>query len=328
MVISVLSPHVDPNFSVIPSIVAGIFPFLTILNFLFFITYIFIDWKWLIITAVVSFLFWTPMTKYWAFNMDRVTHHAKQVKVGTLNLYGLKKVKTSEDAGLKIQLKMVLEKAAPDVICFQESNGYSNKVLDEILDFDYKYQYLESGVKIVSKYAIEDRGTFDFNSKVNSCLWADLKAGDRKIRVYCAHLQSNRVSQNADELMEKGNLTERKTWADIGNIMSSYKASAVARVEQTNRIKTHANLSEYPVIFCGDLNDHVLSYSIHQLSDGWQDTFIEAGFGGGTTYAGSVPMLRIDYIMVDSNFIVVDHEISNTQSSDHYFVSARLDIKE
>ena len=90
----------------------------------------------------------------------------------------------------------------------------------------------------------------------------------------------------------------------------------------------YAISSQYPVLLCGDLNDHPLSYSTSELRKGWQDTFEEGGSGWGTTYGGQLPLLRIDYIMADSNFQITHHDVVKTNLSDHYFVEARVKLKE
>lgn len=328
MAIAALSPVVHPKVTVIPAILAGSFPLLILISILLAIVLFFIDLKWTLLPILMLLLFWKPIQKHWNLGFTSPEIKAEHLGVATFNLFGLKHIKKAEDEKLLKELKSVLSDPALDVICLQESNGFSNKVIDDVLDFDYKYQYLNSGVKLVSKYRILDKGTFDFNSVVNSCLWANLQLEDRKVRVYCTHLQSNRVGDRTTEIMEKGDLTEKTTWLGIRNVMSRYKKATLMREEQGNRIKTHAKHSEYPVIFCGDLNDHPLSYPVTQLSEGWKDTFCEKGSGWGTTYGGQLPLLRIDYIMVDSSFDVVHQEVTKTDLSDHYFVEAIVRFKE
>lgn len=326
MGLSALAPSVSPSTTVIPAILGGLFPFMILINIILLVVYFFIDWKFMLVPLVTVLLFWKPISQFWTFN-NNSKDTIDTIKVGTFNLFGLKKVKLSGDSKLLAQLKNTLNEPQLDVICFQESNGFSNNLLEELLDYDFKYQYLDSGVKLVSKYVIEDRGTFDFNSTVNSCLWTDLRIDGRKVRVYCAHLQSNRVSTSASELVEKGNLTERNTWLGMRNIMGRYKNASKIREEQVNRIKAHAAVCENPVVICGDLNDHPLSYPVRQLSDQWLDSFHEKGFGWGTTYGGAIPMLRIDYILADSSFRFINHKIEPNPYSDHHFVYAGMELR-
>ncbi|MDX1683927.1 MAG: endonuclease/exonuclease/phosphatase family protein [Saprospiraceae bacterium] len=326
MAIAALSPITPPDISVIPAVIAGIFPFMILAMIGLVIIWFFLDWKWMLVPLVTLLLFWNPISKFWTFNSN-TNDTTETIKLGTFNLYGLKKIKQSRDSALLLQLKSSLKTPQLDVICFQESNGFSNKLLEQLLDYDYKYQYLNSGVKIVSQYNIEDKGSFDFNSTVNSCIWADIRIKDNRVRVYCAHLQSNKVSSSASALMESGNLAEKNTWRGMHNIVGRYKTASKIRQEQSNRIKTHAMQSESPVIICGDLNDHPLSYPVAQFAENWNDSFVQKGFGWGTTYGGSIPMLRIDYIMVDSNFRVINHHIEPNPYSDHHFVYAGIEVK-
>lgn len=327
MALAALSPIIAPDASIIPAILGGLFPFMILATLVFAVIWFFLDWKWMLVPLATLILFWKPVSQFWTFRAN-VSDTTETIKVGTFNLYGLKMLKLSDDTNLVEDLRKTLNQSQLDVICFQESNGFSNRLLDEILDYDYKYQYLNSGVKLVSRHAIEDRGTFDFNSTVNSCLWSDIRVKEEKVRIYCAHLQSNRVSSSASEIMEKADLTKRNTWLGMRNILGRYKKASLIRQEQSNRIKTHALTSEYPTIICGDLNDHPLSYPVRTLVEGWQDSFRERGFGWGTTYSGSIPMLRIDYILADSSFRVVNHRIDPNSYSDHYFVQAGVELRE
>lgn len=327
MGLAALSPSVIPDTSIFPALFGGVFPYMILLSLLLIIIWFFIDWNWIIVPCVSLILFWQPISQFWTFNRS-IGHTTETISVGTFNLYGLKMLKLNHDDEMLEDLRKTLNTPKLDIICFQESNGFSNKILDDLLDFEYKYQYLESGVKLVSRHAIEDKGTFDFNSNVNSCLWTDVRIQDRVIRVYCAHLQSNRVSSSATELIEKGDLTEKNTWLGVRSMLGRYKVASKIRDEQSNRIKTHASGCEHPVLICGDLNDHPLSHPVHQLACNYQDSFKEKGFGWGTTYGGSIPMLRIDYILADSAFRVINHSIEPNDYSDHYFVHAGLEIKD
>jgi endonuclease/exonuclease/phosphatase family metal-dependent hydrolase len=328
MAIAALSPVIHPKITVIPAILAGSFPVLILITLLLAAILFFIDLKYIILPLLTLIVFWNPLQKHWSLGLHSPEIKREYLGIATFNLFGLKHIKKAEDEKLMNELEAVLSNPDLDVLCLQESNGYSNQVIDKVLDFDYKYQYLNSGVKLVSKYPILDKGTFDFNSTINSCLWANLQLEDRKVRVYCTHLQSNRVGDRTSEIMEKGDLTEKTTWLGIRSVMSRYRKATLIREEQSNRIKTHAQHSEYPVIFCGDLNDHPLSYPVTKLSEGWKDTFREKGSGWGTTYGGKLPLLRIDYIMVDSSFEVVHQEVTHTDLSDHYFVEAIVQLKD
>ena len=96
---------------------------------------------------------------------------------------------------------------------------------------------------------------------------------------------------------------------------------------------------EKPVIFCGDLNvaheeidlknpksnRHSAGFSDEErgkmtelLGAGFIDTFTKVGFGIKSTYAGKLPLLRIDYIWANDNVKPLDFERHKYKASDHY----------
>ena len=72
------------------------------------------------------------------------------------------------------------------------------------------------------------------------------------------------------------------------------------------------------------MNDTPSSYAYGQLSDNLKDAFIERGLGFGSTYAGSLPLLRIDYIFASPKAHIERFEVLPYQISDHYPIYARL----
>ena len=136
------------------------------------------------------------------------------------------------------------------------------------------------------------------------------------------HLRSNRVSTKAEDLVNEGVLSEKEAWTGVRTILGRYKEGAIKRKSQANKIKAHADNCTYPVVMMGDINDHPLSYAFGILSEKMKDSFYERGRGIGTTYGGSIPLLRIDYILASEQVNVLNHDILKTTASDHYFVSS------
>ena len=49
-----------------------------------------------------------------------------------------------------------------------------------------------------------------------------------------------------------------------------------------------------------------------------QDAFVKKGFGLGRTYSKILPILRIDYTLVDPTFRVISNKTIHRALSDHY----------
>ncbi len=101
-------------------------------------------------------------------------------------------------------------------------------------------------------------------------------------------------------------------------MIGRYKKSAKTRGQQAGEIAAGIERSPHPVILGGDLNDVPFSYTYHQLSKNLQDAFTEKGSGLGITFNGSIPALRIDYLLSSPSFKVLDHKILAEDRSDHF----------
>ena len=84
------------------------------------------------------------------------------------------------------------------------------------------------------------------------------------------------------------------------------------------------DVDECPVrsVVLGDFNDNPLSYTVHRLSRGRRDSFVQGGKGFGATFRTLWPLLRIDYILIPRDLETVSYEVPKVKYSDHYPVIA------
>ena len=68
------------------------------------------------------------------------------------------------------------------------------------------------------------------------------------------------------------------------------------------------------------------SYTYYTIAKNLKDTFKEKGKGFGTTYAGNIPALHIDHILVDKKIKVYSTEILKGNYSDHYPVVSKISL--
>jgi len=211
----------------------------------------------------------------------------------------------------------------PDVFCVQEGRG--GNFIELIKNtFNYQYHYKEKNTLIFSKFPIQDKGALGFKNTTNSCVWADLKTPNGTVRVYSAHLQSNKLGQTADKIATKGKINDKETWSDIRFVLRRYKNAVTIRADQAQKVASHISKSPHPVILCGDLNDPPVSYVYKLLTKNLQDSFCEKGSGFGSTFAGNLPFLRIDYVLPGRQFRVMRHKVLPIKLSDHYPVQVSL----
>jgi len=100
------------------------------------------------------------------------------------------------------------------------------------------------------------------------------------------------------------------------------------RGEQVNIARKNLDASPYPEIICGDFNDVPNSYTYFRMRGERKDAFIEAGRSIGRTFPNVAPTLRIDYIMVDKRFEVLQFKTDHLPYSDHYPVVADLLLRD
>ncbi len=214
-----------------------------------------------------------------------------------------------------------------DIVCLQEfidiDNGKNN--------LNYKYKIYNYGSKnghlaILSNYNIinnENVIKVSDNKIENQCIFADIVIKKDTIRVYNIHLASNWFD-NEDYLFinRSSNIPIKKgVFAIINKMKKSYKERAI----QVKVIEKSMNKSPYPIIVCGDFNDTPISYTYNKIKSNLIDSFTISGSGIGNSYV-KIPMLRIDYIMHDSNFESYNYQKQKKVFSDHYAISCEIKI--
>ena len=87
---------------------------------------------------------------------------------------------------------------------------------------------------------------------------------------------------------------------------------------QAERIAKLISDSPKRIIICGDFNDSPISYSYKKIRGDLHDSFIEKGFGLGSTYIGDFPSYRIDYIFHSDDLECISFKKIRRNYSDHY----------
>jgi exonuclease III len=332
--LSYLSPFVSPYIFWPLSFVGLLYPWLLLSNFIFIIYWGIQKDRYLLFSLITLGIGWGYLTSFIGLNNGNIDKNA-QLKIVSYNVNNLKSLWNKKDT---IRYKKA-HAAFPffkqkvegvDIFCAQEASKYVYKYLSDSLNLSHILHFPKTKIKtcIFSKYAFINKGSMVFEKKTNSCVWGDLIFQSDTVRVYNVHLQSNSISPITEKLAKEGDIQSRETWRNIKQVIKRYKNAAQRRAKQAEQVAEHIHACPYPVILCGDLNDTPLSYPYHILSNGFQDSFKEKGQGIGTTYAGSIPALRIDYVFADQKFEILSHKVFKENFSDHYPVVGTLKIKE
>ena len=331
---SYLSPYINPVRFWQFSFFGLVYPWLLLSNVLFILYWFLLKKKWGWISVVCVLLGWGHIGSFVGLSFLKNEKSKEQIKVVSYNIHNFSEInKMSKDNKVREKIRQeaidfLKQGEEIQIMCTQETHKYYVKWISEKFNFPHHHYVGGKGSVIFSKYPIFNSGHVDISKGSNSCLFADLKIGEKKLRVYSLHLQSNQVSTIADKVAEKGNPTQKEMYKDVRKMMSLFRFTARQRAEQAQKIANHIATCPHPVIVCGDFNDTPQSYTYQMIAKNLKDTFKEKGYGFGTTYAGSIPALHIDHILVDKKIKVHSLKILKGNYSDHYPVVSKISLPE
>jgi endonuclease/exonuclease/phosphatase family metal-dependent hydrolase len=219
--------------------------------------------------------------------------------------------------------------AKADIVCLQEFSGataaLSTAAHEYMLGkngYTYFYRGGRSSLAIYSRYPLENGETINFEDSHNGAICADAFIDGKKTRIYNLHLQSIKLGNDAEHILESSDLSKSKsaqTKQKYSRVSRKLRHAFAMRSEQAQTITAHLSKCKPAILLAGDFNDTPISYSYRQLTRYLSDSFRKGGTGLGSTYAGAIPWLRIDYILADPTFKIHWHSVrQSARASDHY----------
>lgn len=330
-ILSYLAPFIDPAQAYLFSFFGLAYPWLLLANLCMIGIWIFLKKKFALLSAATIVAGWTYACGF--INFSNISDNLPEQVYFDISSYNMQNayVSYSSDPRTRKRLQSEYESFLDtfyhvEIFCAQEANHETRKMIDHVLDFRFSHFIEGKGAVIYSNYPIVRKGEIDFGTKTNSCLWADIALGNDTIRVYSVHLQSNRITSEAEKVANTRTIRDSATWIGIKGILSNYKTYVQRRSKQVKMLYNHKEASPYNVIICGDLNDPPQSFVYRTLFKEMKDSFKEKGNGIGTTYAGLIPALRIDYIFADKSFTFREHRIIKEKYSDHFPIVSTIQL--
>ena len=315
LLISYTIPYLPPSKFAILSIFSLGVPLLLVINIIFMIYWTLLLKPQLFLSLSVLILGISHIKSSFNFNFeDNMNENSVEImsyNVHLLNLYNW--IKNDNIPG---QVNNFIQDKSPDIVCFQE---YQASIAPK---FNYRYHFNsisdnKSELVIFSKFKFINTGTIEFSNSTNRAIFADLVIKSDTIRVYNLHLQSTGINTNMS------NFDSDQSDALIKQLIKSFKAQEV----QTKLIVSHLEKSPYKYIISGDFNNTAHSYVYRLLKSNLIDSFELAGNGFGSTFSFKYFPLRIDFILLDSSFQVLQHKNYDVEYSDHYPISCTFKIK-
>lgn len=339
LLVSYLAPYVSPQKAWLPAILGLFYPLLFVLNLLFFVWWI-IKWRIYFLISLLSLLLgFNIFLSHVAFNGEKpVGSYKGSLKVLSYNVRLFDQhMSGGKDLFTRNAIFDLVKSENAGVICFQEFFHGNDKyfpTLGPFIEFqdakNYHVDYIKEvdgrkhyGLATFSKYPIVGKGDIHFSdARSNSGIFTDILFHGDTIRIYNFHLESVRFSRSDYKYVTEVIDPSAPAYSSSSRIILGKLRNAFGkRAAQAHVIAEHVSSSPYPVILCGDFNDTPASYAYHLISKPLKDAFLETGSGVGATYAGSIPLLRIDYILHSDQLEPFRFSRIPSSYSDHYPVS-------
>lgn len=316
------APYANPSTKLWPLTFFGTgYFYLLSANVLFIGLWFVLKKKYWLLSLAVILIGAFHINSYIGLNSKNNIPSPDSFKVMTYNIGGLQtygpQSRKRRKAKIDKLIKFLNERTVPEILCLQEYAWV--KFFAEELKYDQVIK--NKGVAIYTSYQVLDKGKIEFHNSFNAAVWADLKINDEVVRVYNMHLQSNSVSKEAENLITVPGI---QTLRGLRLVLAKVKWATSKRASQARLVAKHIKRSPHPVIVCGDFNDTPQSYTFRTISEGLINSFKEKGRGLGITYAGTIPGLHIDHILMDKKFKVEKHLITREPMSDHYPITCRI----
>ena len=328
--VAYLVPHVNPQSFSLLTFLGPAYPWLVMANILFILFWGYHKNWYALFSLGCLIVGITYFHGFFGLNFGKPPEITKnEIQLLSFNMKQLENPNIEHQQYLDERLaefeKSKEELGTVSVLAAQEVKGVITEGIANAMNLEIAHS--TSINHIMTSLPVKSKGEVSFtNNTANSCIWIDVEVSGKIVRIYSLHLQSNRISGVTDKVAKEGDLREEETWLDIKNILGAYRRTAKIRVEQAEKVATHVANCPHPAILCGDFNETPMSYIYRLLAKNRKDSFVEKGLGLGTTYAGNIPFLRIDYILAYQSLDILSHRIYKMDYSDHYGVGARIRI--
>ena len=315
LLLSYILPFLPPKSFSVLAVLSLAVPFLLLLNLIFFIYWLAQLKRQFILSLFVMALGYTHIKSSFNFNSNDNSQE-KGIEIMSYNVHLLNLYKWIDADDIPEKIHDFIINQSPAIVCIQE---YESGIAT---DLNYPYVFRpqsnsKSELVIFSKYKFVNSGVINFPSSANRAVFIDVKIKSDTLRIYNLHLQSTGI--NTDVRALDSQQSDRM----FNQLSSTFKAQQV----QAELMATHMRKSPHKIVLCGDFNNTAHSYVYRLLKSNLEDTFEVAGNGFGGTYNFDYFPLRIDFILTDPSFEILNFKNYAVEFSDHYPICTALKIK-
>jgi len=324
LLLACITPYFTLELFSFLSFLSLIVPYLMLTNIIFFLYWTFKKKKQLFLSFFVLLLgYFTQVAFVKIFNSNDEIKK-EDISLLTFNSHKSMGIRWSRRPNFRNEVIGFIEKQDADIVCLQEFDDLrtGSQAFREI--YPHIYVNRELGQKnrfnvvqaIFSKYPFVGTGSLSFSETANNAIYADIKIKEDTIRIYNLHLQSLRFRPGMLKREEPQRLFKR------------LDKSIQKQQEQAILVLEHSQEVNYKKIISGDFNNTQFSNVYNTIKEEMNDTFLEKGFGLGSTYNIKFLPFRIDFILTDPEIEIKSHKNFDVRLSDHEPVMASFRLKE
>ena len=313
MILSYLSPYVNPKIFWPISFFGLAYPILLIILSIFLVYWILRLKRPLWANLIIIVLGINHLSNH--IGTKNVKNSSSDISILTYNTRMLNKYNWIDQKDIDSKIFKLVKKYEAGVACFQEfDNSKKNKL-------EYEYEYTKENFLTVSKFPMIKKDYIQDLEKNIIGTRVDILFTDDTVSILNIHLASNWFEEEEYNVINKLEI-DKKSFFEI---ISKMKDSYILRSSQANFFKDYIKTLKHKKIICADLNDTPLSFTYRLIAKDFFDTFKESGKGIGKSYV-KIPFTRIDYILHDNNFRTQSYVQDNNEYSDHYPIITKLDL--
>jgi len=341
LIFSLLAGQIPPSVSALFSVSGLLYPVILIVNVLFVIFWILFRSKIFLLSLLVILLGFSNLSQNIQISFsetEQITEDGIHLISYNVERFGLS-VSEEKFRNTRKSVIQFLTNEKPGIVCLQEFHGKGEtlyKPLQEIKKelgavayyyesyFNPRYQQL-TGLATFSKYVAVGIGKLKFEGSRTFGIYTDLVIQGDTVRVFNIHLASIQLMPaDIDFVVNPGQDKEARLHAL--KIYSKLSEAFQLREQQMAFLMDKIKCCPYPIILAGDFNDTPSSFVYNKISNLLTDCFVEKGNGIGRTYAGELPLLRIDFILKSQELKTLNYQRHKVFFSDHFPVSATIQI--
>jgi len=344
-VVPSMNPYEQPG----AGMLAYLTPVMVLVNIGFFVFWLLTRKFYFTLIPVLSLLLtWSVWTTYIGFNplvKQDLQRSDSSFTFMSYNVRLLDLYKWSGKQETRADMIQFFRQKNCDVLCLQEFyTGNDSVGFDNISAIKYacNYPYVAMcdvntnkrgrwGSVIFSKWPIIKTIDHDIDVRGSNLLQqADVVVRRDTVSLFNIHLKSNRFTSTESDLVGK---RELPAWNDTNlsvtrRIYDKVLRNTISRGLEAELVSDIIQKSVHPSIVCGDLNDIASSYVYFTLKGKRKDAFLDMGNGLGATYAGAVPLLRIDYLFYSEPLSLKGFTTEHVAYSDHYPLLANFQFRQ